>query len=80
MEDWYRKTNRPEFVDSDPVRFPRRFSDPADIEIAAFLAGTIAWGRRDLILKSAGRMFSLLRDDPFAFVMGGNYRNLRDRP
>ncbi|MDR1637900.1 MAG: DUF2400 domain-containing protein, partial [Treponema sp.] len=67
-------------MDSDPVRFPRRFSDPRDIEIAAFLAGVIAWGRRDLILKSAERMFSLLPGGPFAFVMGGSYRKLRDRP
>jgi uncharacterized protein (TIGR02757 family) len=80
LEGWYRKINRPEFIDSDPVKFPRRFSDPADIEIAAFLAGVIAWGRRDLILKSAERMFSLLRGGPFAFVMGDGYRKLRERP
>jgi uncharacterized protein (TIGR02757 family) len=80
LEDWYRKINRPEFIDSDPVRFPRRFSDPADIEIAAFLSGVIAWGRRDLILKSGERMFSLFRGGPFAFVMEGEYRKLRNRP
>ncbi|MDR0668974.1 MAG: TIGR02757 family protein [Treponema sp.] len=79
LEDWYRKVNRPEFVNSDPVLFPRRFSDPADIEIAAFLAGVIAWGRRDLILKSGERLFSLLRGGPFAFVMAGRYRSLRNR-
>jgi uncharacterized protein (TIGR02757 family) len=66
-------------VDSDPVRFPRRFTDPADVEIAAFLAGVIAWGRRDLILKSGEKLFSLLGGGPFAFIMGGKYRSLKSR-
>jgi uncharacterized protein (TIGR02757 family) len=79
LDRWYRKINRPAFISGDPVQFPHRFSDPFDIEIAAFLAGVIAWGRRDLILRSAERMFSLLRCGPFAYVMAGNYRNLGER-
>jgi uncharacterized protein (TIGR02757 family) len=60
------------------VRFPHRFSRREDREIAAFLAAAIAWGRRDLILRSAERLFSLLGPSPFAFVMAGNYRRLRE--
>ncbi|MDR0601827.1 MAG: TIGR02757 family protein [Treponema sp.] len=71
--------NKADFVENDPVRFPHRFSDPADIEIAAFLAGVIAWGRRDLIIRSAERMFALLGPSPYAFVMKGDYRKLKDR-
>jgi uncharacterized protein (TIGR02757 family) len=48
-----------------------------DIEISAFLAATIAWGRRDLILRSAERMFSLLGQSPAAFVTGGAWRKLK---
>lgn len=69
LDSWYEKTNTPEFVLCDPVQFPHRFSKPEDVEIAAFLASTIAWGRRDLILKSAERMFALLGKSPYAFVM-----------
>ena len=50
----------------------------ADIEIAAFLAATVAWGRRDLILRSCRKMFELLRPGPAAFVMSGSYRTLKD--
>jgi uncharacterized protein (TIGR02757 family) len=78
LEAWYRKINRPEFIPGDPVQFPRRYSGPADAEIAAFLAASIAWGRRDLILRSAERMFALLGPSPSAFVMAGNYRKLRE--
>jgi uncharacterized protein (TIGR02757 family) len=79
LEAWYRKINRPEFIPNDPVQFPHRYSHPADVEIAAFLAAAIAWGRRDLILRSAERMFTLMGPSPAAFVMAGNYRKLGDR-
>jgi uncharacterized protein (TIGR02757 family) len=68
-----------DFIAKDPVQFPRRFSKRADIEIAAFLAATIAWGRRDLIIRSAEKMFALMETSPSAFVQSGNYRKLKDR-
>jgi len=73
-----------DFIMRDPVQFPRRYAkrgakQRANIEIAAFLAATIAWGRRDLILRSAEKMFSLMEPSPAAFVMAGKYRKLKDR-
>ena len=68
-----------DFIVHDPVQFPRRYAKQADVEIAAFLAATIAWGRRDIILRSAERMFALMEPSPAAFVMDGNYRKLKDR-
>ena len=61
------------------MKFPHRYSSGPDREIAAFLAATIAWGRRDLILKSAERMFALLGPSPYAFIMKGDYRTLDNR-
>jgi len=51
----------------------------ADVEIAAFLTATIAWGRRDLIIRSAKKMFALMEPGPAAFVTAGSFRKLRDR-
>ena len=48
------------------------------MEITAFLAAAIAWGRRELILKSAEKMFALMGKSPYAFVMEGDYRKLKD--
>jgi uncharacterized protein (TIGR02757 family) len=81
---WYKKFFASEilvkdFIAHDPVQFPRRFKKRASVEIAAFLAATIAWGRRDLILCSAEKMFALMKPDPAAFVMGGDYRILKNR-
>jgi uncharacterized protein (TIGR02757 family) len=68
-----------DFIAHDPVQFPRRFTKRADIEIAAFLTATIAWGRRDLIIRSANKMFSLMEPGPEAFIMAGDYGKLKDR-
>lgn len=37
--------NHPGFIDSDPIQIPHQFSVKEDIEIAGFLAATIAWGK-----------------------------------
>jgi uncharacterized protein (TIGR02757 family) len=61
--------NRPEFIESDPISIPHRYTLKEDIEIAGFLASTIAWGNRKMILRSAGRMMDLLQDSPYDFIM-----------
>ena len=79
LECWYEKICTPDFIELDPVQFPRRYTKQEDIEIAAFLSATIAWGRRDLILRSAEKMFTLMGASPHAFVMSGGYRKLKKR-
>jgi len=79
LDRWYEKICTGDFIPLDPVQFPRRYAKREDIEIAAFLSATIAWGRRDLILRSAKKMFALMGKSPFAFVMQGDYKNLKKR-
>jgi len=77
------------FIALDPVQFPLGFAGPrvsklgpgqrADVEIAAFLTAVIAWGRRDLIIRSAQKMFSLMEGGPYSFVMSGGFRGLKAR-
>ena len=81
---WYKNffssvSNVRDFVSLDPVQFPKSYKKNADIEIAAFLAATIAWGRRDIIIRSAEKMFTLMGNSPAAYVKNGNYSNLKDR-
>jgi len=58
-----------EFIDSDPLQIPHRFSRKEDIEIAGFLTSTLAWGRRKTIINSAERLMKLLDDSPADFIM-----------
>ncbi len=65
--------NRLSFIELDPVSIPHRFTSREDIEIAGFLAATIAWGNRVSILRSADRMLSLMGNSPYDFVI--NHRD-----
>lgn len=64
------------FIESDPVQFPRRFSEKRDIEIASLLASTIAWGNRTMICRSAEKMFGLMDWQPYNYVMDKGYEDL----
>ena len=63
--------NRPGYIDSDPIQVPHQFSMQEDIEIAAFLTATIAWGNRKSIIKNALRLMSLMDNSPFQFISTG---------
>lgn len=61
--------NNRDFIDSDPVQIPHLFSKKEDIEIAGFLAATISWGKRKMIIKNCFKMMTLLGNSPYDFVM-----------
>lgn len=61
--------NKPSFIETDPISIPHQFSSKEDIEIAGFLAATIAWGNRKMILRNANKMMQLLDNSPHEFIM-----------
>jgi len=61
--------NNAKFIESDPIQIPHQFTKKGDIEIAAFLTATIAWGNRKSIIKNAKRMMQLLDNSPYDFVI-----------
>ena len=61
--------NHPNFIESDPIQIPHRFSIKEDIEIAGFLSATIAWGNRKMIIKNAAKMMDLMGNSPYDFVL-----------
>jgi len=79
LDFWYEKICTRDFIADDPVQFPRRFSKKEDIEIAAILTATIAWGRRDMILRSAERMFAITGKSPFAYIKSREYTKLKNK-
>ena len=84
LDNWYNefitlKIKTDDFIIHDPVQFPRRYSKKEDIEIASFLSASIAWGRRDLILRSAEKLFALMEGGPSSFVMSNNMSRLKNR-
>jgi|SRR5690554_140131 len=61
--------NNPNFIESDPIQIPYRFSRKEDIEIAGFLVATIAWGQRKTIINNGLKLVDLMGNSPFDFVM-----------
>lgn len=72
------RINNPAFIDLDPVQFPRRFTSLPDIEIAALLCSSIAWGNRKMICRNCDRMLALMGHDPYNYVMDRAYEELPD--
>ncbi|MEG1377746.1 MAG: TIGR02757 family protein, partial [Myroides sp.] len=61
--------NNPNFIESDPIQIPHRYKLKEDIEISGFLAATIAWGNRKMIINSATKMMDAMGNNPYDFVM-----------
>lgn len=65
--------NTNDFISKDPISIPHKYSKKQDIEISAFLSSTLAWGRRDIILKKCNQLLSLMNNAPHDFVL--NYKD-----
>ena len=76
LDEKVEKYNHTAFIESDPISIPHRFSRKEDIEIAGFLIATIAWGRRDLILKSGEFLMQLLEFEPYEFIVNASSKEL----
>lgn len=69
--------NGPCFIENDPVSIPHLFTKKKDIEIAGFLAATIAWGQRRNILKSARQLMAWMDHAPYDFVVNAEPKDLK---
>ncbi len=68
--------NTRDFIDTDPIQLPHRFSKKEDIEIVAFLVSTIAWGQRATIIKNGERLIEIMENDPHNFILNYTSRKL----
>ncbi|MHC4335588.1 MAG: TIGR02757 family protein [Planctomycetota bacterium] len=72
FEKLYAKNNRRELISPDPLQFVYKYSEPADMEIAGFLAAALAYGRVQQIEKSLTDLFERMGDRPSEFVRNFN--------
>jgi uncharacterized protein (TIGR02757 family) len=57
----------PRYLANDPLSFCHRFADPADQEVAALIASSLAYGAISVILKSLETVFALVGNSPASF-------------
>jgi uncharacterized protein (TIGR02757 family) len=57
-----------DFIDSDPIQIPHRFTKKEDIEISGFLLSTIAWGNRTMIIRNGNKLMEIMENAPHQFI------------
>ncbi|MCQ2166087.1 MAG: TIGR02757 family protein [Bacteroidales bacterium] len=83
LKAWAEKYNDIQYFTTDPIAFPRRFASGLakgeallqDVEIAGLLAGHLAWGRREMIVRDCGRLFDEMKWRPYEYVMDGKWKD-----
>ena len=73
----YHQFNDLAFIENDPISIPHRYKSLGDIEISGFLAATLAWGQRPVIIKNANLLMELMDDSPDAFIRGFTAKDLK---
>jgi uncharacterized protein (TIGR02757 family) len=68
LENLYAKYNHRCFVPPDPLQFVYRYADRRDVEIVAFLASALAYGRVRQIERSLTQLLDRMDDAPYEFV------------
>lgn len=69
LDQKYLSFNRPVFIETDPIQVPALFSDKENIEIAAFMAATLAWGQRPTIIRNALKLVKFMQNNPIEFLL-----------
>lgn len=60
------------FVRTDPIQIPKMFEAKEDIEIAGFLAASLAWGQRATIIRKCRELMQLTDYAPYDFIMNAS--------
>ncbi len=70
LERLYRDADWIARADRDAIRYPSRYPDPADREVAGLLAACMAYGRVDLFGPWVEWTLARMGDSPHRFVLG----------
>jgi uncharacterized protein (TIGR02757 family) len=76
LERLLRETDAAERMRGDPVELVHRYSDRADVEVAALLCAALAYGRVDLFKPRLAALLDALGPSPAAAARGSTPRQL----
>ncbi len=66
------------FLKDDPITIPHLYSKKEDIEIIGFLIATIAWGKRQMIIKNGQKLVEIMGNQPHDFILNASDKDLKD--
>lgn len=77
LDNRYKFYNKKEFIITDPIQIPHRFTKLQDIEITGFWAAMLAWGNRTTIINKCNELFALMNNDPHNFVLNAQPKDYK---
>ena len=77
LDEKYFHYNNKSFIENDPISIPHLFSKKEDIEIAGFLAATIAWGNRKSIITNSQKLMTWMDNSPHEFIIHHTKKDLK---
>lgn len=66
------------FLEDDPICLPHLFTKKEDIEIIGFLVATIAWGKRQMIIKNGHQLIDIMGNQPHDFILNHQAKDIKD--
>ena len=76
LDEKYFLFNNKSFIETDPIQIPHQFTKKEDIEIAAFLSATIAWGQRKTIIGNAQKLMLWMDNAPHDFILNHSAKEI----
>lgn len=77
LEALYHRYHDRAFVHPDPLETLYAYTRERDIEIAGLVASSLAYGRVEQILKSIHRVFGIMNDEPWAYLVTSSPQDIK---
>lgn len=77
LDRWVDHIEEPSYIDSDPILFMHAFQDKEDQLLAGFFAATMAWGRRDIVIRKVRDFLNRMDNRPTNFIANFSDRDAR---
>jgi uncharacterized protein (TIGR02757 family) len=71
LDEWVKRIEQPDYINEDPVLFMHAFNQKEDQLLAGFFAATMAWGRRDIVIRKVRDLLGRMDNRPTEFI--GNF-------
>ncbi len=74
LDAFYREYNFREKIQDDPIKFPKKYHRPEDIEVVAYISSSFAYGRVDLFNSVIQWILKKIGSSPADFLYGFNIK------
>lgn len=69
LENLYQSFNFKEAIMNDPIRFPKKYNNPSDIEISAIISACFAYGNIKSFCQFLEKIFTIMGNNPADFIV-----------